>query len=140
MIDSSIKKMTCFQLTSVFPCMDLVITWKGKIMNKKMLILTLLSLLNISYLFSQSNILEIPYTFRPSDARGTALGLTGTAYSEGLFSIYTNPAGLSFMKKAMISYSHYPKIKYGIDDKKGRYNQENLGLALRINKKPFCCR
>ncbi len=106
-------------------------------MNKKMLILTLLSLLNISYLFSQSNILEIPYTFRPSDARGTALGLTGTAYSEGLFSIYTNPAGLSFMKKAMISYSHYPKIKYGIDDKKGRYNQENLGLALRINKNLF---
>ena len=105
-------------------------------MNKKMLYLITLILFNVNYLFPQGAVLDFPHTIRPNDVRGTALGLTGSAYSEGMFSIYTNPAGLSFIGKTNICYSRYPSTKYNVNDK-GRYNQDNAGIGFQLFKRLF---
>lgn len=65
---------------------------------------------------------------RPNDAPGIALGLTGAAYREGLFSTYTNPAGLQ-CHDFNLSFSHIP----GVSRFDGTtFNQEAFGLGLPV--------
>jgi hypothetical protein len=47
---------------------------------------------------------------RPNDSQGIALGLTGVSYREGLFSTYSNPAGLK-LDNFRFSFSHIPATK-----------------------------
>lgn len=69
---------------------------------------------------------------RPSDAQGIALGLTGVSYRDGLFSTYSNPAGLKF-DYFKFSFSHVPASKYSYSN----FNQEAFGLGLPLNKNLF---
>ena len=83
-------------------------------------------------IFSQWSILESPQTTRSNDARGTALGLTGASYHEGLFSISSNPAGLSFLKRVSVGYSHSPS-----SFSNGLFNQDAFGIAFPVFGKVF---
>lgn len=67
---------------------------------------------------------------RPNDAPGIALGLTGAAYRTGLFSIYTNPAGLQ-CEEFSLSFSHIPGVsRFG----SANLNQEAFGLGLPLTR------
>lgn len=66
---------------------------------------------------------------RPNDTRGIALGLTGSSYNDGLFSIYTNPAGLSFINNYNLGYSHIPSTQMG---SKGIFKQDVFGFGIKV--------
>jgi hypothetical protein len=70
----------------------------------------------------------VPQILRPNDAQGIALGLTGVSYREGLFSTYTNPAGLKF-EEAEFAFSHIPESNYYGDMK---LNQEAFALGFPL--------
>lgn len=67
---------------------------------------------------------------RPNDSQGIGLGLTGVAYREGLFSTYSNPAGLK-LDNLHFSFSHVPATKMfgsvGV-------NQEAFAIGLPIDR------
>jgi len=70
----------------------------------------------------------VPQILRTNDAQGIAMGLTGVSYREGLFSTYTNPAGLRF-DDIEFSFSHIPAtIKY----RDMKFNQEAFGFGLPL--------
>jgi hypothetical protein len=66
---------------------------------------------------------------RPNDSQGIALGLTGVSYREGLFSTYSNPAGLK-LNNFRFSFSHIPATKtfgsVGV-------NQEAFAIGVSIS-------
>ncbi len=73
---------------------------------------------------------ELAQILRPNDAQGMALGLTGAAYREGLFSTYTNPAGLR-LDNLTVAYSHIPAA----GSFSGMlFNQEAFALGLPVSK------
>jgi len=88
-------------------------------------------LLACTPIFPQGRLGEAPQTVRLSSAQGTAMGLTGAAYSEGLFSVAANPAGLAFLKKLELGFSHYPGVSSSDDEE--YFNQETFAVALRVH-------
>lgn len=70
----------------------------------------------------------IAQILRPNDAPGIALGLTGAAHRTGLFSTYSNPAGLQ-CEEFSLSFSHIPTAsRFG----GASFNQEAFGLGLPV--------
>ena len=82
--------------------------------------------------FAEISPLSAPYLYRPNDAQGTAMGLTGVAYHEGLFSIYSNPAALAFVGKKGFGFCHVPTAAKVGDNY--AFNQENMVLAWPLPK------
>jgi hypothetical protein len=72
----------------------------------------------------------IAQILRPNDSQGIAMGLTGVSYREGLFSTYSNPAGLK-LDNFKFSFSHIPATSTYSNM---NFNQEALGIGLPINK------
>lgn len=72
-----------------------------------------LSILSSRVFSTHLPISSLAQIMRPNDSQGIALGLTGASYPEGLFSPYSNPAGLSFLSKFELAFSHIPSIKMG---------------------------
>lgn len=73
----------------------------------------------------------VPQILRPNDPQSVALGLTGVSCREGLFSTYSNPAGLKF-DKFNLAFSHIP----GSDSEISMINnQEAFAIGLPVNNK-----
>lgn len=100
----------------------------------KLLITILIVCINANLVSSQIAVIEFPQTIRPSDAQGIALGLTGSSYHEGLFSIFSNPAGLSFLKRINTCFSHLPATDYGSEN---LFNQEAFGIGIPVCNRIF---
>lgn len=100
-------------------------------MLKRIFLVSLATLLSVcTSAFSQGRFGEMPLTVRLSSAQGTALGLTGVSYSEGLFAPALNPAGLVFLKRLELGFSHYPGYS-SVGDRE-YFNQETFAVALRL--------
>ena len=95
---------------------------------KLLLFCLLLGLIESKTQASYINMSAIPQILWPNDAQGVALGLTGVSYREGLFSTYTNPAGLRF-DEVQFAFSHIPESNYYRDMK---FNQEAFGLGFPL--------
>lgn len=72
----------------------------------------------------------IAQILRPNDSQGIAMGLTGVSYREGLFSTYSNPAGLK-LDNFKFSFSHIPATSTLSNM---NFNQEAFSIGLPINK------
>lgn len=76
---------------------------------RKLWLIFLFILLNFSGIIAQfSAFYMIIQHGRSVDPVSVALGLSGVAYGEGVFSPYSNPAGLAFIAKPTIAGSFYP--------------------------------
>ena len=98
-------------------------------MNKKIFFFfIMLGVISFNIHASYIPMSSVPQILWPNDAQGVALGLTGVSYREGLFSTYTNPAGLRF-DEVQFAFSHIPESNYYRDMK---FNQEAFGLGFPL--------
>jgi hypothetical protein len=76
-----------------------------------------------------------PQHIRPSDPQIAALGFTGTAYRDGLFAPYSNPAGLASIKCYEFGFTRLPShtVPFWGDDEE-YFGQYSISFGMPINK------
>ena len=96
--------------------------------------LLIFMLLSSSTLFAQMGTHFVMQHLRPTDAAVVAMAYGGTAFRNGHWAPYSNPAGLATLEQPQFGYTYQPSHQLLFLSNENFFGQQNFSISLPLNK------